>query len=128
MELVEGRSPAATVGEDGPQEPRRVAEIGLELLAALAAVHRAGLIHRDVKPGNVLLADDGRVMLTDFGVASLDGDPALTRTGMLVGSPGYIAPERLRDEQAGPASDLWSLGATLFAAAERSTARARWTR
>jgi hypothetical protein len=118
MELVEGRSLAAAVGEDGPLEPRRVAEIGLELLAALAAVHGAGLIHRDVKPGNVLLAADGRVLLTDFGLASLDGDPALTRTGTLVGSPGYIAPERLRDEPTGPASDLWSLGATLYAASE----------
>jgi hypothetical protein len=118
MELVEGRSLAAAVREDGPQEPRRVAEIGLDLLAALAAAHRAGLIHRDVKPGNVLLAADGRVVLTDFGLASLDGDPALTRTGVLVGSPGYIAPERLRDEPTEPASDLWSLGATLYAAAE----------
>jgi tRNA A-37 threonylcarbamoyl transferase component Bud32 len=118
MELIEGRSLAVTVREDGPCEPRRVAEIGLELLAALAATHREGLIHRDVKPGNVLLASDGRVLLTDFGIASLDGDPALTRTGVLVGSPGYIAPERLRDQPAGPASDLWSLGATLYAAVE----------
>ncbi|TDD59280.1 GHKL domain-containing protein, partial [Actinomadura darangshiensis] len=118
MELVEGRSLADAVREDGPQEPRRVAAIGLELLAALTAAHGAGLIHRDVKPGNVLLARDGRVVLTDFGIATLDGDPALTRTGLLTGSPGYIAPERLRDEPAGPASDLWSLGAALYAAAE----------
>jgi hypothetical protein len=118
MELVEGRSLAEAVREDGPREPRRVAEIGLELLAALTAAHRKGLVHRDVKPGNVLLGSGGRVVLTDFGLASLDGDPALTRTGVLVGSPGYIAPERLRDEPAGPASDLWSLGATLYAAAE----------
>jgi hypothetical protein len=118
MELVEGRSLDRAVGAGGPLPPRRVAEIGARLLDALNAAHAEGLLHRDVKPANVLLADDGRVILTDFGIAALDGDPALTRTGGLVGSPGFIAPERLRDEPSGPASDLWSLGATLYAAVE----------
>ncbi|MCW2863780.1 MAG: Serine/threonine protein kinase [Actinoallomurus sp.] len=118
MELVEGRSLDQVVAADGPLPPRRVAEIGLRLVDALTAAHEKGLLHRDVKPANVLLAEDGRIVLTDFGIAALDGDPALTRTGTLVGSPGFIAPERLRDEVAGPASDLWSLGATLYAAVE----------
>lgn len=118
MELVEGRSLDQAVRDDGPFPPRRVAEIGARLLDALTAAHRRGLLHRDVKPANVLLADDGRVILTDFGIAAIEGDPALTRAGALVGSPGFIAPERLRDQPAGPASDLWSLGATLYAAVE----------
>jgi hypothetical protein len=118
MELVEGRSLAQAVEDDGPLPPRRVAEIGVRLLDALTTAHGKGLLHRDVKPANVLLAEDGRIILTDFGIAALDGDPALTRSGALVGSPGFIAPERLRDEPTGPASDLWSLGATLYAAVE----------
>ncbi|GAA2153454.1 serine/threonine-protein kinase [Actinomadura napierensis] len=118
MELVEGRSLGQTVAADGPLPPERVAEIGARLLEALTAAHGQGIVHRDVKPANVLLAEDGRIVLTDFGIAALDGDPALTREGALVGSPGFIAPERLRDEPAGPASDLWSLGATLYTAVE----------
>ncbi|PRX02410.1 UNVERIFIED_ORG: serine/threonine protein kinase [Actinomadura viridilutea] len=118
MELVDGRSLAQVIEADGPLPPRRVAEIGLRLLEALACVHERGLLHRDVKPSNVLLAADGRVVLTDFGLVVMDGDPALTRTGALVGSAGFIAPERLRDEPYGPPSDLWSLGATLYAAVE----------
>ncbi|MFI0447461.1 protein kinase [Actinomadura sp. 6N118] len=118
MELVEGRSLDRAVDDDGPFPPPRVAEIGARLLDALTAAHGQGLLHRDVKPANVLLAHDGRIILTDFGIAAIEGDPALTRTGALVGSPGFIAPERLRDEPAGPASDLWSLGATLYAAVE----------
>ncbi|MFC6879194.1 MULTISPECIES: serine/threonine-protein kinase [Actinomadura] len=118
MELLEGGSLAEAVAADGPMPPDRVAALGLALLGALAVAHREGLVHRDVKPANVLISADGRAVLTDFGVAALDGDPALTRTGTLIGSPGFIAPERLRDAPAGPASDLWSLGATLYAAAE----------
>ncbi|HEY3686800.1 MAG TPA: serine/threonine-protein kinase [Streptosporangiaceae bacterium] len=118
MELVEGRSLDDAVAAEGPFPPRRVAAIGALLLDALAAAHTKGLLHRDVKPANVLLADDGRVVLTDFGIAALDGDPALTRAGALLGSPGFIAPERLRDDPSGPASDLWSVGATLYAAVE----------
>src|SRR5207244_54108 len=81
--------------------------------------HRAGVVHRDVKPGNVLMGEDGRVVLTDFGLATVPGDPNVTRTGLVLGSPAYIAPERARDGTAGPAADLWSLGATLYAAVER---------
>ncbi|WP_433474241.1 serine/threonine-protein kinase [Spirillospora sp. CA-142024] len=118
MELVEGRSLDRVLDADGPLPPHRVAGLGARLLDALTAAHGRGLLHRDVKPANVLLAEDGRTILTDFGIATLDGDPALTRTGALAGSPGFIAPERLRDDPAGPASDLWSLGATLYTAVE----------
>ncbi|WP_432990096.1 protein kinase domain-containing protein [Dactylosporangium sp. CA-233914] len=118
MELVPSRSLHQVVVDDGPLPPRRVARIGLAVLAGLVAVHEAGILHRDVKPGNVLLADDGRVMLTDFGLAISAGDPIVTRTGIVVGSPAYLAPERTVDGPIGPPSDLWSLGATLYAAVE----------
>src|SRR5215831_8619174 len=118
MELVIARSLERVLAEDGPLPPRRVAETGLMLLEALASAHAAGIVHRDVKPGNVLLTRDGRAVLTDFGIAAVDGDPALTQTGMVVGTPGFCAPERIRGAPASPASDLWSLGATLYAAAE----------
>ncbi|WP_207924219.1 serine/threonine-protein kinase [Actinomadura bangladeshensis] len=118
MELVRGASLAGVIRRDGPCPPAAAARIGLALLDALGAAHARGIVHRDVKPGNVLLAEDGRVVLTDFGIASIEADPALTRTGTFVGSPGYIAPERLRDQPGGPESDLWSLGATLYTAVE----------
>ncbi|SEN42210.1 serine/threonine-protein kinase [Nonomuraea pusilla] len=118
MELVRGRSLDRVVRDDGPLPPDRVAAIGLRVLDALGAAHAAGILHRDVKPANVLLTDDGRVLLTDFGIATIAGDPNLTRTGLLSGSPGYIAPERLRGEADGPLGDLWALGATLFTAVE----------
>ncbi|MGW4471020.1 serine/threonine-protein kinase [Nonomuraea sp. NPDC004354] len=118
MELVHGRSLERAVRDDGPLPPQRVAAIGLRMLDALAAAHAAGILHRDVKPANVLLTDDGRVLLTDFGIATIAGDTGITQTGMLTGSPGYIAPERLRGEVDGPLADLWSLGATLFTAVE----------
>ncbi|MGI5228337.1 serine/threonine-protein kinase [Actinoallomurus sp. CA-142502] len=114
MEPVAGRS----LAHAAPLPPPAVAAIGLRVLEALRAAHARGILHRDVKPTNILLADDGRVILTDFGIASLEGDPALTRTGDFVGSPGFVAPERLRERPVGPASDLWSLGATLYAAVE----------
>ncbi|GAA2605288.1 serine/threonine-protein kinase [Actinomadura fulvescens] len=117
MELVRGVSLDRLVREGGPRPPAAVAQIGLRLLDALEAAHARGVLHRDVKPSNVLLAGD-RVVLTDFGIADLETGSDLTRTGTLVGSPGYIAPERLREEAAGPGSDLWSLGATLYAAVE----------
>ncbi|MCM4082649.1 serine/threonine-protein kinase [Paractinoplanes hotanensis] len=102
----------------GPLDPRRAARVGLDLLAALRAAHAAGVDHRDVKPANVLLADDGRVLLTDFGIATIEGDSQISSSDMLIGSPEYMSPERARDGTAGMASDLWSLGATLYAAVE----------
>jgi tRNA A-37 threonylcarbamoyl transferase component Bud32 len=118
MELVAARSLETVLAEDGPLPPRRAAETGMMLLRALASAHAVGIVHRDVKPGNVLLTPDGRAVLTDFGIAVVDGDPALTQTGMVMGTPGFCAPERIRGEPASPASDLWSLGATLYAAVE----------
>jgi hypothetical protein len=95
-----------------------VAGIGLALLAALRSAHGAGLLHRDVKPANVLITNGGRVVLTDFGLATAPDEPSMTRTGIVLGSPSYIAPERLTDGATGPAADLWALGATLYAAVE----------
>ncbi|MEU4874959.1 serine/threonine-protein kinase [Streptomyces sp. NPDC021608] len=118
MELVEGRSLADAVKEDGRVEPREAARIGLWVLRALRAAHAAGVLHRDVKPGNVLLSDDGRVLLTDFGIAQIDGDTTITRTGEVVGSVDYLAPERVRGQDPGPSCDLWALGATLYTAVE----------
>jgi serine/threonine protein kinase len=125
MELVHGRSLDRVVRDDGPLPPQQVAWIGLRMLDALGAAHALGVLHRDVKPANVMLTDDGRVLLTDFGSATVAGDVALTQTGLLTGSPGYIAPERLRGEPDGPLSDLWSLGATLFTAVEGAPPFAR---
>jgi eukaryotic-like serine/threonine-protein kinase len=118
MELVESRSLRDIVERDGPLPPTRVAAIGLQLLAALRAAHGLGIVHRDVKPGNVLIDADGRAVLGDFGIARAVGSPSLTRSGVLVGSPSYIAPERASGQRGGPASDLWSLGATLYTAVE----------
>ncbi len=118
MQLVAADSLADVIRDTGPLPPGRVAEIGLAVLDALQAAHAAGILHRDVKPGNVLIGHDGRVVLTDFGIATLEGDSSLTSTGMLLGAPAYIAPERARGLRPGPASDLWSLGATLYTAVE----------
>jgi serine/threonine protein kinase len=118
MELVEGASLADVVKDRGRVEPREAARIGLWVLRALSAAHDAGVLHRDVKPGNVLLAEDGRVLLTDFGIAQVEGDTTLTKTGEIVGSVDYIAPERVRGRDPGHASDLWALGATLYTAVE----------
>ncbi|MFG3658181.1 serine/threonine-protein kinase [Streptomyces sp. NPDC047706] len=118
MELVEGRSLADVVTAQGRVEPAEAARIGMWVLRALRAAHTAGVLHRDVKPGNVLLADDGRVLLTDFGIAQIDGDTTITRTGEVVGSVDYLAPERVRGHDPGLASDLWALGATLYTAVE----------
>src|SRR5690606_27001248 len=96
MELVEGHSLADTLKDQERVEPRVAARIGLWVLRALRAAHTAGVLHRDVKPGNVLLGKDGRVLLTDFGIAQIDGDTAITRTGEVVGSVDYLAPERVR--------------------------------
>ncbi|RKE19503.1 serine/threonine-protein kinase [Streptomyces sp. TLI_171] len=118
MELVDGRSLADVVREDGTLTPERAAEIALDLLGVLGAAHSQGVLHRDVKPSNVLIGEDGRTVLTDFGIASVEGDTSITSTGMLVGAPSYIAPERARGQQPGPPSDLWSLGGTLYAMVE----------
>ncbi|QNE75517.1 protein kinase [Streptomyces finlayi] len=118
MQYVDGPSLADAAKESGEIEPREAARIGLHVLSALRAAHGAGVLHRDVKPGNVLLARDGRVLLTDFGIAAIEGDSTITRTGELVGSIDYLAPERVRGGDPGPASDLWSLGATLYTAVE----------
>jgi eukaryotic-like serine/threonine-protein kinase len=118
MELVESRSLSDVIRDEGPLTPHRAAEVGLAVLDVLRAAHREGILHRDVKPSNVLIADDGRVVLTDFGIAQVEGDPSVTSTGMLVGAPSYISPERARGNKPGPASDLWSLGVLLYAAVE----------
>ncbi|MGW1592198.1 serine/threonine-protein kinase [Streptomyces sp. NPDC002343] len=118
MELVEGKSLAEVIREDGVLKPKRAAEVGLAILDVLRSAHREGILHRDVKPSNVLIAEDGRVVLTDFGIAQVEGDPSITSTGMLVGAPSYISPERARGHKPGPAADLWSLGGLLYAAVE----------
>lgn len=118
MELVEGKSLAEFVREDGLLKPKRAAEVGLAVLDVLRDAHREGILHRDVKPSNVLIAEDGRVVLTDFGIAQVEGDPSVTSTGMLVGAPSYISPERARGHKPGPAADLWSLGGLLYASVE----------
>ncbi|MFJ1747501.1 protein kinase [Streptomyces sp. NPDC088116] len=123
MELVDGPSLDDVLRERGTLDPREAAAIGAKVLEALGAAHRAGVLHRDVKPGNVLLDHEGRVVLTDFGIAAMDdpGDGSsthLTRSGQLVGSLDYLAPERAQGQEPGPASDVWALGATLYAAVE----------
>ncbi|MBT8224476.1 MAG: serine/threonine protein kinase, partial [Dactylosporangium sp.] len=125
MEYVPSRSLQEVIDTDGPLPSVRVAEIGMAVLAALRTAHKAGVLHRDVKPGNVLLADDGRVVLTDFGLATFDGDPQVTRTGLILGSPQYISPERATEGTSLPESDLWSFGATLYAAVEGRAPYAR---
>ncbi|MFD8819869.1 protein kinase, partial [Streptomyces sp. NPDC059627] len=117
MELVNGRSLEWIMAEEGPLSPRATARIGLGLVAALRQVHAGGVLHRDIKPGNVLVESTaGRVVLTDFGIAAIQDAKALTMVGMLVGSPDYMAPERISGRPQGPPSDVWSLGATLCAA------------
>ena len=118
MELVPYPSLRDVLGEDGPLSPADAARVGLGVLAGLRAAHDAGVVHRDVKPANILLGPGGRVVLTDFGIAKSIDSAGLTTSGVLVGSPPYIAPERARGGPAGPAADLWGLGASLYAAVE----------
>ncbi|MFG2575516.1 protein kinase [Streptomyces sp. NPDC048481] len=118
MEIVHGISLAELLDAEGPLDPARVAHIGAEVLAALRAAHEAGVLHRDVKPANVLMSNDGRVVLTDFGIATVEGTSALTMTGEVIGSPEFLAPERALGRTPGPESDLWSLGVLLYAAVE----------
>jgi tRNA A-37 threonylcarbamoyl transferase component Bud32 len=114
MELVTAPSLADLVEREGPLSPERAAEIGLEVLDALQAAHAKGIVHRDVKPANVMVPEDGHVKLADFGIASLVDDPRLTSTGLILGSPAYMAPEQAQEQESEPATDLWGLGATLF--------------
>jgi eukaryotic-like serine/threonine-protein kinase len=116
MEYIPGPSLQDLIEREDRIDPWRAARIGLDVLNALDAAHEVGILHRDVKPGNILIGEDGRALLTDFGIAQVQDDTALTVTGQIVGSPGYIAPERLSGEPASRMSDLWSLGATLYTA------------
>ncbi|HEU4347881.1 MAG TPA: serine/threonine-protein kinase [Actinoplanes sp.] len=118
MELLDARSLADMVIEDGPVAPRVVAKIGIALLGALEVAHAHGVLHRDVKPANVLICSDGRCVLTDFGVARMPTDVQLTTPGMVLGSPHFISPERAMGNDFGPPSDLFSLGVTLYTAVE----------
>ena len=118
MEHVPGRSLSEIIKEDGPLEPATVAAIGAQVADGLAAAHAAGTMHRDVKPGNVLIRDDGVAKISDFGIARTAGDPALTQSGFLTGTPSYFSPELARGAEPGPGSDVWALGATLYAAVE----------
>lgn len=118
MEIVRGLSLAEVLEGDGPLTPQRTAHIGEQVLAALRSAHEAGVLHRDVKPGNVLIANDGRVVLGDFGIASLEGSTAITMTGEVVGSPEFLPPERALGREPGPGADLWALGVTLYLAVE----------
>lgn len=118
MELVRAPTLAALVADGGPLDPARAARVGLQILDALEVAHAAGIVHRDVKPGNVMVRDLDRVALADFGIARLVDDPGLTRTGTVVGSPSYMAPEQARGDDIGPGVDLWGLGATLYYAVE----------
>jgi serine/threonine protein kinase len=118
MELLSGRTLADALAADGPLPTAEVRRIALELIDALRAVHRAGLVHSDVKPANVQVCDDGRVVLMDFGIAGAIDDQETLSSEAMAGSPAYMSPERARGDAVGPASDLFSLGATLFAAVE----------
>ncbi|GAA3607034.1 hypothetical protein GCM10022419_109940 [Nonomuraea rosea] len=118
MQLVHSRTLGEIIRDEGPMPPADAAAIGLQILEALRAAHAAGVLHRDVKPDNVLLTEDGRAVLTDFGIATTEDEAPLTRTGILIGTPAFMAPERAAGGQARPASDLWSLGVTLYLAVE----------
>ena len=118
MELVSAPTLEELIRTHGPLAPDRAARLGLGLLDALEAAHRAGIVHRDLKPRNVMVRQDGATKLADFGIASVQGDPRLTMTGLVVGSPAYMAPEQVEAEAISPATDLWALGATLWFAVE----------
>ena len=119
MELVDAPSLSQLVAGEGPLDHAGAARIGLDVLSALDAAHAVGVVHRDVKPANVLVIDDGRhAKLADFGVATLRDEARVTATGLVIGSPAYMAPEQARGDDAGPAADLWALGATLYFAYE----------
>ena len=118
MELLEASTLEEIIQVGGPLPYQRVAEIGLNLIDALKVAHGEGIVHRDVKPDNVMISEAGRVVLTDFGLAAWNGESALSSSGRIIGSPAYIPPERAKAGPVGPESDIWSLGATLYAAVE----------
>jgi len=119
MELVRACTLAEIVAREGPLPPERVARIGLQVASALDAAHRAGIVHRDVKPANVMVDEDGDARLADFGIAQVQGDDRkLTSAGMIVGSPAYMAPEQASGKGSGPEADLWGLGGTMYYAVE----------
>jgi eukaryotic-like serine/threonine-protein kinase len=118
MEYVPSKSLSAVLDERGTLTPQEVARIGAQVATALTAAHAAGIVHRDIKPGNVLLAEDGTVKITDFGISRATGDVTVTATGMLAGTPAYLAPEVAKGENPGPPSDVFSLASTVYAAVE----------
>lgn len=118
LELLRSRTLRQALTRDGPLPARTVAAIGLDVLEGICAAHAAGIVHHDIKPDNIALTDDGRAVLIDFGIATIDNDNSPHPAGMLSGTPAYIAPERAAGDGFCPESDLWSLGATLYAAVE----------
>ncbi|WP_181784217.1 serine/threonine-protein kinase, partial [Pseudonocardia pini] len=118
MEYLPSRSLAAVLNEKGPLSPQEAATIGRQVADGLSAAHAAGVVHRDIKPGNILLAEDGRAKISDFGVSRAVDDVQLTRTGMIAGTPAFLAPEVARGQEPTSASDVFALGATLYAAVE----------
>lgn len=118
MEYVPGQSLADLIRDGARLEADRVAHLGAQVAAAVAAAHRVGIVHRDIKPGNVLVTPDGQAKLTDFGIARAQHDQALTRTGLVSGRAGYFSPELAQGGDPSSASDVWALGATLYAAVE----------
>ncbi|MFD9699107.1 serine/threonine-protein kinase [Lentzea sp. NPDC059081] len=118
MEYLPSLSLSALIAQRGPLKPAHAASIGAKVASALAAAHNAGLVHRDIKPGNVLIGHDGTVKITDFGISKAAGDGTMTETGMIAGTPAYLAPEVARGDHPDAASDVFSLGATIYSAIE----------
>lgn len=118
MELLDGSTLVELVDADGPLTPARTARLGLSVLGALETAHANGIIHRDVKPANIMVMPDGRSKLSDFGIATLQDDTRITSTGLVLGSPAFMAPEQASGAPSTPESDLWGLGATLYYALE----------